>query len=482
MRRRPRLLFLCQTLPYPPDGGVWIRTYHVLRLLARTFDVTALCFERATAAAVPPDAHGQSSGDALSRFANVEVFPLPQRHSRVRYIWDHLRSVMLRRVYTEFVYESRSFQRRLTELLRNTRFDIVHADSLSDLVRYLPICQGIPIVCVHHNVESELLRRRAGVEASRLRRAYLRYQARLLGQVERTWCPRIALNVAVSTADRDALSRIAPGSRVVVVPNGVDVDEFRPAAAKGAGVAFVGGASWFPNRDALEFFTDRILPFLRATKPDVSIRWIGSASVEQQKRYREQYRVELTGYMHDARPPMLEAACHIVPLRVGGGTRLKILNAWAMGKPVVSTSVGCEGLAADDGENILIRDDPESFAEAIVSVLDDQELAGRLGDRGRATVERSYSWDVIGEEMIGTYLALAGFDRGNGASASVSPETQPQSVSRLHLLQDGDDVGPEGRKPLVHQYSQPDELEHRQWKHAGEHRRGNDGVMLENPE
>lgn len=420
MTSRPRLLFLCQTLPYPPDGGVWIRTFHVLRLLARAFDLTALCFERAMPSGRPVDGGDQSGLTALSRFAHVEVFPLPQRHSRLRYVWDHLRSVVLRRVYTEFVYESRTFQRRLTELLNRTPFDLVHADSLGDLVRYLPACDGIPIVCVHHNVESDLLRRRATVEPSRGRRAYLSYQARLMESVERTWCGRVALNVAVSPSDREAFKRIAPDSRVVVVPNGVDIDEFRPAAAKGTSVAFVGGANWFPNRDALEFFCARILPLLRAAKPQIPVRWIGVASAEQQRSYRERYDVELTGYVNDARPFMLEAACHIVPLRVGGGTRLKILNAWAMGKPVVSTSIGCEGLAAVDGENILIRDDPASFADAVVAVLEDDALARRLAEHGRDTVERFYSWDVIGQRMIDTYLTLAGARHRETASA-VSP-------------------------------------------------------------
>jgi polysaccharide biosynthesis protein PslH len=404
---RPQLLFLCHTLPYPPDGGVWIRTYHVLRLLARVYDITALCFERSEPSATRRNGHVSAALDALGRLAKVEVFRLPQKHSRLRYAWDHLRSTALGRVYTEFIYESRAFRRRLTELLDSTAFEIVHVDSLVDLVRYLPTSSAIPVVGVHHNVESDLLRRRAAVEPHRARRAYLRYQARLAEDVERTWCGRVALNVAVSAHDSALLTRIAPDAHVVVVPNGVDVDEIRPAATTGTGVAFVGGANWFPNRDALEFFSAEILPHLRAARPDVVIRWIGAASVSQQRSYREQHGIELTGYVDDVTPFMREAACHIVPLRIGGGTRLKILNSWAMGKPVVSTSIGCEGLAAVDGENILIRDEPKSFANAIIAVLDDDALRHKLGERGRATAERLYSWDAIGLPMIQAYQAIA---------------------------------------------------------------------------
>jgi polysaccharide biosynthesis protein PslH len=182
-------------------------------------------------------------------------------------------------------------------------------------------------------------------------------------------------------------------------------------------VAFAGGAIAFPNPDALDFFCSEILPHLRAAGADVPVRWIGRASAEQQRSYRERYGVELTGYVDDVRPLMRDAACHIVPLRAGGGTRLKILNSWAMGKPVVSTSIGCEGLAATDGANMLIRDHPKDFADAILAVLHDAELRRRLGERGRATAQRLYSWDVIGDQMIDAYLPLASAAAGDAHRA-----------------------------------------------------------------
>jgi glycosyltransferase involved in cell wall biosynthesis len=406
MTRRPRLLFLCQTLPYPPDGGVWLRTYHILRLLAGTFDVTALCFERA---ASPDDSHHESttSRSALRTLGDVEVFDIPLKHSRIRFAWDHARSTIHRRVYTEYVYESRAFRQRLEHLVRTIRFDIVHIDSLVDLGRYLPVLGGLPVVGVHHDVGSDLLRRRAAVEPSRWRRAYLRFQAVLMTRAEREWCERIALNVAVSGQDRFRLARIAPAARIAVVPNGVDLDEFHADdGSTGKGVAYVGGATPFPNADALDFFCLEILPHLRALKPHLAVRWIGRASADQQQHYRVQHGVELTGYVGDVRPVMGEAAVHIVPIRVAGGTRLKILNAWAMGKAVVSTSIGCEGLAAVDGGNILIRDDPESFARAVDMTLDNETLRRHLGRQGRATVERLYGWDAIGRRMIDVYLQL----------------------------------------------------------------------------
>lgn len=406
MSPRPQLLFLCQTLPYPPDGGVWIRTFHVLRLLARTFDVTALCFERAT-----PSSSSLGNGgaqEALKRLASVDVFSLPQRHSRLRFVWDHLRSAVRGRVYTQFVYHSRAFERRLGELVSSKTFNLVHADSLGDLFRYLPSCAGVPSVGVHHNVESQLLRKRGAIERPGLRRTYLNYQARLMEEVERRWCARVDLNVTVSSEDKALLHRIAPDARTTVVPNGVDLEEFRPMAAAQRGIVYMGGMNWLPNRDALDFFCAEILPHLGEAGTREPIRWIGAASEDQRRRYRQAHGVELTGYVDDVRPLANAAACHIVPLRVGGGTRLKILNAWAMGKAVVSTTIGCEGLAAIDADNILIRDEPRAFAEAVANVLRDSVLRRQLGESGRRTAERYYSWDVIGQRMIDSYLAVTG--------------------------------------------------------------------------
>jgi glycosyltransferase involved in cell wall biosynthesis len=261
-------------------------------------------------------------------------------------------------------------------------------------------------VCAHHNIESTLLRRRAKAERSRVRGAYLAHQAELLERLARRWSGGMALNIAVSPDDQSELERLAPGASVVQVPNGVDVDAFQPATATEAGVVSVGGINWFPNRDALAYFCEDILPRVRAIVPGASMSWVGRAEEEERADYRTRHGVKLTGYVPDIRPLVRDAACFVVPLRVGGGTRLKILDAWAMGKAIVSTSIGCEGLDAVDGENILIRDTADGFAAAVADVLRDASLRARLGRAGRATVERVYSWEVIGTGMLAEYAAL----------------------------------------------------------------------------
>jgi glycosyltransferase involved in cell wall biosynthesis len=400
---RPSLLFLCQTLPFPPDGGVSVRTYNVLRLLAREFTITALCFYR-RAERSSPEAVSQSVR-GLSRFAHVEAFPIPQEHSRVRLLADHSQSLVRLEAYTRWTYESREYRARIASHLAAGQVNLVHMDSL-DLAGYLPLLAGVPVVCTHHNVESLLLRRRALAERTPWRRAYLRLQSAWVEKLERYWCGRVALNIAVSEPDRQKFVRIAPRARFSIIPNGVDVDAIRPMPGPQEGVVFVGGSGWFPNRDALEYFSKEILPLVRAGGTNPVVRWVGRSSESDRQYYARHDRIDLTGYVEDVRPIIAGAACYVVPLRVGGGTRLKILEAWAMGKAVVSTSIGCEGLEATDGENILVRDTPVEFAKAVRDVMLDSALRERLGQAARTTAERRYGWSAIGAELNRLYLPL----------------------------------------------------------------------------
>lgn len=397
---KPKLLFLSHTLPFPPNLGVNIRTYNVLRLLAREFEVTALCFYRKAERSNSTEV--EESLTELRKLGTAEAFPIPQEHSPARWVLDHLKSLTTRRAYTHFVYSSTAYEEKIRELLRDQHFDLVHIDSL-DLVRYAPLLSGLPTICTHHNVESRLLARRAEATDSRLARWYIGRQASWTANDERTWCPRFDANLAVSSEDATALRDIAPGARVIVVPNGVDTGVFEPGRRAEGGIVFVGGYNWLPNREAMKFFAEEVIPHLRNLGVDPAVTWVGRAPAAVQAEYLREYGFRLTGYVEDIRPYVEAAACYVVPLQTGGGTRLKILDAWAMGKAVVSTSIGCEGLQAVDGTNILIRDDPASFAEAVLHVLQDEAMRRRIGEAARNTAVRVYDWEVVGRILHREY-------------------------------------------------------------------------------
>jgi len=388
-----RLLVLSHRVPYPPHNGAALRTFNILRLLARDFEIVGLCFDRTDRATAHLGLAQRLAG--LAPFGQFEAFPIPQELDRARFVWDHLRSVVSGRPYTWYTHDSAPFIARLRTVLAERPFDAVHVDSL-DLVRLLPTVQHLPIVCTHHNVESQLLRRRGG--------RYLRHQADAIERAERQWLPRVALNIAVSPDDAAHFAMLSPGARVEVIPNGVDTDYFTPCdVADPQGCVFVGGTSWYPNRDALQWFVDDILPRLGATKTT----WVGRATDAERRSFAHVSDLELTGYVDDIRPYVGAAACYIAPLRVGGGTRLKLLDAWAMGKAIVSTSIGAEGLGARHEENMLIADTADAFAKAVARVLTDEALRRRLGAAARRTAMERFSWDVIGARMRDVYQDVA---------------------------------------------------------------------------
>jgi polysaccharide biosynthesis protein PslH len=389
---RRSLLVLSHRLPYPPHNGAALRSYNMLRLLARDYDITALCFDRRDRAT----AHLSLASrlDALAALGHFEAFPIPQDGSRARFVWDHARSVASGQPYTWYVHDSAAFNARLISILAERRFDLVHVDSL-DLVRLLPLVQFLPTVCTHHNVESELLRRRGG--------PYLSFQANAIERAERHWLPRVALNVAVSPDDARALRDLAPNAKVAVVPNGVDTEYFKPCHQGESGCVFVGGTSWHPNRDALHWFVEDVLPRLRQRGIEPTVTWVGRATDAERKQFSRVDGLRLTGYVDDIRPYVASAACYIAPLRVGGGTRLKLLDAWAMGKAIVSTPIGAEGLGARHGVDMLLADSAEEFADSIALLLRDETLRQRIGAEARRTAVERFSWTKIGETVRALY-------------------------------------------------------------------------------
>ncbi len=405
MSPKPHILFLSQCLPYPPESGATARTFNILRQLQKEFDITLLAFSRFNHQldAAARAASRRALGQFLTRVC-VPV-PVPSEHSTLRRLWDHLRSLGSGRAYTFYEYWSKDFQAQLRNAILQKGIDLVHIDSL-DLHRWLGELPRVTTVCTHHDIESELLRRRADRVKSSVLRRYILHQANLVERIEREFCPQFNANVMMSELDAEKLENIAPGSRTIVVPNGVDTEYFTPTTISPpvpGRVIFVGSPFAFPNRDAVEYLLREIWPNIRAGDRTVSLQLIGRCSESDSARYGSHPGVTCLGHVADIRPHMAKVCCSVVPIRVGGGTRLKILDAWAMAKPVVSTSIGCEGLKAIDGQNILIRDTPRTFAEAVLEVLSDSELHSRLGANGRKAAEQTYSWNVIGHGLRAYY-------------------------------------------------------------------------------
>lgn len=402
-----KILVITTKSPYPLNEGRALRTYNLIREMARHHELHLISFVQ--------DALDVNGIDHMRTICKeVTAIPLYLGWRKVKLAADLLRELVSPEPVAILKYQDRAMAAAIRQAMQAHAYDLVHLDMLH-LATYLPVIGKTPTLLMEHNVETQIIQRRADTERSTPKRWYLQRQARKLRDFETRACRAASKVVAVSDNDVAQLEQLTGRRDIVCVPNGVDTDFFTPpnnVAGSGTqprSLVYVGGFTWYPNQDAIEYFCNEIFPAIRREAPDVVLRVIG--------RYREnavtaalqaQGGVELCGLVDDIRPFVHDACAYIVPLRIGGGTRLKILDALAMGKAIVSTSIGCEGIAVTPGRDILVEDEPAAFAQAVLSLLDGPERAQALGRKGRALVEQRYDWRALGATLNAACLAACG--------------------------------------------------------------------------
>lgn len=285
---------------------------------------------------------------------------------------------------------------QVTSLMAGGNIDLCVADFLFAAMN-VPMNGSVPVVLFEHNVEYQIWQRLAALERRPWRRALFELEWRKLRAREAEMCRQANLTIAVSEDDRRRLEQIAPGIRASAIPTGVDVDYFtpNPALEREPHLVFSGSMDWHPNEDAVLYFVETILPRIRATVPGTTFTVVGRNPTSRVREIAERAGCIVTGTVDDVRPFIAEGAVYVVPLRAGGGTRLKIFEALAMARAVVSTTVGAEGLGIGPGRHYVAADEPEAFANAVVSLLRDPERRHALGDAGRRLVETCYGWPTI---------------------------------------------------------------------------------------
>lgn len=394
-----RLLFVTSRLPYPPREGHQLRSWHLLQAAAKQHQVDLLCLQR------PEDP--------------VEVDPVLRAtvHSLKRVPVPSLRApASLARMATRWLAHGQPLlsARYLSAPLRAefralaATADLVHLDILAVAGLLADVPVGVPVVLNEHNVEYQLLQAHASIETRRWRRPWLRWQARELERFERAACTAASRVLACSDIDAHKLVELAPEARVQVIANGVDLQRYAPRSPPNGDqrtLVFVGQMSWFPNHDGISDFMAHSLPLIRRQHPDVRLLVIGKDGGMRAPAGLES-AVEFAGFVDDLRTRVLDAAVYVVPLRAGSGTRLKILEAMAMGKGIVSTRIGAEGIGLCDGVDALLADTPEDFAAAVCRLLDDRPLRMRLGAAARQRAEQHFGWEAIGTRLRAVYSDL----------------------------------------------------------------------------
>jgi len=444
-----RVLFLTQTLPYPLDAGPKIRAYYTLLHLSRQHEVTLLSFVR------PSDPPGAIEH---LRACCQAVHTVPMRRSRARDAWHLLRSLvsdtpfLIARDWVPEMAIKVDFE------FRNSKFEIIHADQLwmaqyALRARNSPFAVGNPqseirslkLILDQHNAVFQIPRRLAQHETNPLKRALLVLEEHKLTCYEKQVCQQFDHVVWVTEEDRaafhaqmikaqrptpdDGRRSVVNSRRSSIIP--ICVDPVAKSAIlrtpNAHRVTFLGGLHWPPNAEGVLWFAREVWPQILQQVPNMVFTVIGKNPPPELMPYASRLafhvsrfthralgvtNCEVTGYVDDPTPYLAETAAFIVPLRAGGGMRVKILDAWSWGLPVVSTRVGTEGLGYRDEENLLIADTAEAFARSVVRLFTEPELAARLGAAGRRTVEEHYDWRKVYHAWDEVYRKAVSFQRG----------------------------------------------------------------------
>ncbi|CAA9584267.1 MAG: Glycosyl transferase, group 1 family protein [uncultured Thermomicrobiales bacterium] len=411
-RTRYRILFLTPQRPNRTRQVAAIRNWNLIAHLAQRHEIDLLTFGE------PVSDERTRPGGPDEPWRTIVTVPAPRRtwQRRLRVLTLSGRADMADRLW------SPPFVARLRQLLREGEYDIVQGEGI-EMARYLLLVRTALgerpaplLVFDDHNAEYVLQRRAAATDVREVRHwpraVYSVFQWQRLRAFERRALRECDLTVCVSEADAAALQALAPERPLVVAPNGVDTGYYARArvadrATPRFDLAFSGTLDYRPNIDAVGWFVEEVWPRLRARRPGRSLRLalIGRNPAPEVTRLVLRDGVVVTGSVADDRPYFAGATVYILPMRYGGGVRLKLLNALAMGCAVVATRAGCEGVPVRDDEHLLLADDAEAFAAAAERLLDDADLRARLGAAGRAMVERDYDWGTIVARLEGGYEA-----------------------------------------------------------------------------
>ena len=401
-----KILWLNAGLLLPLDKGGKLRTWHVMRHLAARHDIHYLSFEDST----QTEADRRGMSEVCSR---LETVPRTDAAKGTwRFYADAAGYVIDSVPYAVAKYRSDAYRARLEQMLASEAYDLIVCDFLPPVVN-LPEQLPCPSIVFTHNVEAEIWRRHAEQATNPVSKYLMTQQWNRMLRFEAAALSRFDLVLAVSDADSRTFERLYAGSLkapVHVVQTGVDTAFFTPPseAPSPAHMVFTGSMDWLPNEDGMTYFCREILPKIRQAEPAATLSIIGRAPTPAVRKLAEIPGVDVTGRVDDVRPHIARGAVYIVPLRIGGGTRLKIFEAMSMGKAVVSTTIGAEGLPVTSGRDIDIADEPSRFAHAVVHLMRDTESRRAMESAARRLVVERYDWAAVAKDFEEALLRAAG--------------------------------------------------------------------------
>ena len=393
-----KILFLSPTVPFPLTDGGRIRVFNLLKQIAKKSDITLLALETQ-----PTDAEGIAELQQLG--VQVHLVPNAPTLPRVS-LRTLINAFHTRQPITVARYDLPAYRQKFRELVATENYDLIHYEMFHTAQFHTET--DLPGVLSQQNVDSAIWRRLCDETANPFYKFAYWTQQLAFQRYERVLSPKFDAVTCTSDIDAAVFQRHCAEDTIEIIPNGVDVTHYQPdfTSEAPAHLIYIGSMDWYPNEDAVAFFADEVLPQIQEKVPDVQFSIVGGNPSARVQRLAEREGVVVTGRVPEIKPYFAEATVFVVPLRIGSGTRLKILEALAMGKAIVSTTVGAEGLDLKDGEEILIADEPAAFADAVIRLLTAPSRRRRIGENGRARVEQDYDWRSIGEKLHQRYAKI----------------------------------------------------------------------------
>lgn len=401
------ILWLSHLVPYPPKGGVKQRSYNLMKEISRYHELFVICFSQKSHQPTP----GLRS-DAIEGLSSVgtviEDFTFDSDLSSVRKSFLVAKSLFTSDPYAVNWLKKEGVGSKIQQSIVEHKIDLVHFDTIS-WAAYLEFVDGCKLVLNHHNIESHMMLRRAQKESHLLKKLYYFQEGRKLKAYESKVCNQFNLNITCSTMDTDRLSGSVPGLHVETIPNGVDLNYFKPIGLeqKDKSLVFAGGLSWYPNIAAMNFFAMKVWPELTKEEAGVSMTVIGRNPPQWIVDFANKNSgFEVTGFVDDVRSYIDQAAVYICPIDDGGGTKLKILDALAMGKAIVAHPVACEGIDVVENESVIFAETPEEYVIKIKMLFNNKVLRQSLGINGRRLIEEKYDYINIGKKLNKLYSTI----------------------------------------------------------------------------
>ncbi|MBI4547767.1 MAG: glycosyltransferase [Ignavibacteriae bacterium] len=391
-----KILFMLPYSPVPPTFGGAMRIYHLIKLALRNHDVSILSFGSS-------EDERELRSHLGSQTRNINVIPL-RWHKKTRRLRQFF-SLFRNHSFMYLLVHRQKMQDELDHLLETLDFDIVQTEYPS-MGSYQLNSHAIKILD-SPDVQYDNFRQTWHTARTQLRKLYYRNEYKKFYREEIEACNRYDVVLLTSARDKQILDADIPIIPKYVIPNGVDASYFIPSSVsiEPWSLVFTGAMGYIPNYDGMLYFIDEILPHVLKRIPAAKVYIVGDNPPKQLLK-KASHNVIITGYVEDVRPYVWRSSVYIVPLRMGSGTRLKVLEAMAMKKPIVSTSIGCEGIDVVNGESVIIADEPQAFAESIIKLLYDNRLCEQLINNGYELMKTNYEWQVIGDQLENLYQEL----------------------------------------------------------------------------